>query len=43
MQMICILPKYILWHDFFNDFEAQGDFDKKNCHQKNGQVEPFLS
>ena len=28
MQMIDILLKYILWHDFFNDLDAQIDFDK---------------
>ena len=36
MQMIDILLKYILWHEFLSD--AQRDFDKKA-----GQVEPFLS
>ena len=28
MQMIDILLKYILWHDFFNDLDDQSDFDK---------------
>ena len=26
-----------------NDLDAQSDFDKKRCHKKAGQVEPFLS
>ena len=28
MQMIDILLKYILWHEFVNDLNAQSDFDK---------------
>ena len=43
MQMIDILVKYILWHEFLNDLNAQSDFWQKNCHKKAGQVEPFLS
>ena len=27
--MIDILLKYILWYEYFNDVEAQSDFDKK--------------
>ena len=26
--MIDILLKYILWYEFFNDLDAQSDFDK---------------
>ena len=26
--MIVILLKYILWHEFLNDLDAQSDFDK---------------
>ena len=43
MQIIDILLKYILSHEFFNDLDAQSDFEKKNCHTKARQVEPFLS
>ena len=25
-----------------HDLNAKSDFDKKNCHKKTGQVEPFL-
>ena len=38
ISIICTLS-----YDFFNDLDAQSDFDKKNCHKKAGQVEPFLS
>ena len=41
--MINIIFKYILWYEFLNDLDDQSDFDKKNCHKKAGQVEPFLS
>ena len=41
--MIDILLKYILWYDFLNDLDAQSSFDKKFCHKKAGQVQPFLS
>ena len=41
--MIDILLKYILWHKFLNNLDAQSDFEKKNCHTKARQVEPFLS
>ena len=41
MEMIDILLKYILWYEFFNDLDAQSDFDIG--HKKAGQVEPFLS
>ena len=41
--MIDILLKYILCYEFLGYFDAQSDFDKKNCHKKAGQVEPFLS
>ena len=34
MQMIAILLKYILWHEFLNDLDAQSDFDK-NVVRKN--------
>ena len=40
--MIDILLKYIVWYEFLNDFDAQSDFGKKNCHKKGDQVEPFL-
>ena len=40
--MIDILLKYILLYEFFNNLDAQSDFDKF-CHKKAGQVEPFLS
>ena len=41
--MIDILLKYILLYEFLNDLDSHSDFDKKNCHKKNGQVESFLS
>ena len=41
--MIDILLKYILSYEFLKDLDAQSDFDKKICHKKAGQVEPFLS
>ena len=41
--MTYILLKYILWYQFLNDLDAQSDFDKKICHKKASQVEPFLS
>ena len=28
MQMIYVLLKYILWHEFLNDLDAQSDFEK---------------
>ena len=28
MQIIDILLKYILWHEFLNDLDAKSDFDK---------------
>ena len=40
MQTIDILLK---WYELLNDLDAQKDFDKKFCHKKAGQVEPFLS
>ena len=47
MQMIHILIKYILWHEFLNDLDVQSDFDKKfttkNLVNSFGQVEPYLS
>ena len=41
--MIDILLKYNLWYEFLSDLDAQSDFDKKKCHKKAGQVQPFLS
>ena len=45
--MIDILLKYrtryILWHEFLSDLDAQSDFDKKFVTKKAGQVESFLS
>ena len=41
--MIDILLKYILCNEFLYILDAQRDFDKKICHKKAGQVEPFLS
>ena len=41
MQIIDILLKYILWYEFLNDLDAQNDFEKKKCHKKAGQVDPF--
>ena len=43
MQMIDILLIYILWYEFLNDLDGQSDIEKKNCHKKASQVEPFLS
>ena len=43
VQMIDILLKYILRYEFLNDLDARSDFEKKNCHKKAIQVEPFLS
>ena len=34
MQLIDILLKYILWHDFVNNLDAQSDFDKKFVTKK---------
>ena len=34
MQMVDILLKYILWHKFWNDLDAQRDFDKKIVTKK---------
>ena len=34
MQMIDILLKYILWYEFWNNLDAQSDFEKK-LSQKN--------
>ena len=34
MQMIDILLKYILWHEFLNDLDAQKDFDKNDVTKK---------
>ena len=34
MQMLDILLKYILWHEFLNDFDAQSDFDKHFVTEK---------
>ena len=34
MQIIDILHKYILWHDFLNNLDAQSDFDKKIVTKK---------
>ena len=34
MQMIDILLKYILWHEFLNDLETQSDFDKNFVTKK---------
>ena len=28
MLVFDILLKYIIWHDFLNDLDAQSDFDK---------------
>ena len=41
--MIDILLKYIPWSEFLNDLDSQNDFDKKDCHKKADQVEPFVS
>ena len=41
--MIDILLKCILWYEFLNDLDAQSDFEKKKCHKKASQVEPFWS
>ena len=40
MQMIDILIKYILWHEFLSNLDAQRDFDN---HFVTKMVEPFLS
>ena len=32
--MIDILLKYILWYEYFNDLEAQSDFDKNFVTKK---------
>ena len=32
--MIDILLKYILWYEFFNDLDAQKDFDEKFVTKK---------
>ena len=40
MQMIDILLKYTLWHEFLNNLDAQSDFDKNIVTKKTGQVEP---
>ena len=40
--MIVILLKYILWHEFLNDLDAQSDFDKNFVIKKCGQAKPFL-
>ena len=34
MQMIDILLKYTLWHEFLNDLGAQSDFDKNIVTEK---------
>ena len=34
MQMIDILLKYILWHEFLNNMDALSDFDKKIITKK---------
>ena len=34
MQMIDILLKYIIWYRFFNDLDAQTDFDKNSVTKK---------
>ena len=34
MQMIDILLKYILYYEFFNDLDAQSDFDKNFVTEK---------
>ena len=34
MQMIDILLKYTLWHEFLNDLYAQSDFDKNIATKK---------
>ena len=34
MQMIDILLKYTLWHDFLNDLDTQMDFDKNIVTKK---------
>ena len=34
MQMIDILLKYILWHEFLSDLDAQRDFDKQIVTKK---------
>ena len=34
MQMIGILLKEILWHDFLNDLDTQNDCDKKIVTKK---------
>ena len=32
--MIDTLVKYILWYEFLNDLDAQGDFDKEIVTKK---------
>ena len=32
--MIDMLLKYIIWHDFLSDLDAQNDFDKKLITEK---------
>ena len=32
--MIDLLLKYILWHEFFSDLDAQSDFDKNFVTKK---------
>ena len=34
MQMVDILLKYIFWHKFWSDLDAQRDFDKKFVTKK---------
>ena len=34
MQMIDILLKHILWYEFWKDWDAQRDFDKKIVTKK---------
>ena len=43
MHLSKILIISTLRYEFLNDLDAQSDFDKKKCHKKAGQVEPFLS
>ena len=42
-DLIDTLLIYTLCYGFLNDFDAQSDFGKKNCHKKACPLQPFLS
>ena len=42
MQIIEILLRYIIWHEFLTVLDAKSDFDKKNCHKKSWSSRTIL-